>query len=586
MKSANEGVNEKQEEHEPRRQQEEQRQKSHYEKMKVMKSLCLLEERLVQHDDNRKEVQGKLQEIYTKSLEETELAEERITVEIRKNFDTKEERILSLIKMLSSKPKSPDPGDQDLDNLIKQAEQELSVEQQYEIEAVDNPAEPYKFRVLEVHADRDTNMSSDKEDDISNKIDLIITQLKEHLDKIYDSMTAAQDRLIVLCTEKCSRAEELTKEINEKLEPYFSQEDARIQKVVCKLRKKLGSSSPDELERLTLKAKVALVTNQRYAIVQEQKCDSYELLVTKEISLKYIDFDKRKPQIQLRYSHAKEKTFLSFTFLSDRERELLKPLGITFNVNVEMWKKGFNESNPKRYLREYVLGDSKPICFDGIFAPSTKYGLRIRIEYGDSCTEWSDVTEITTPEFNACCIWKDCPTTIDEKMRYSVDPDNSRVATNIEGNYCCAITGNVILPPNKVTSWNIRIIHSKRNDGNSILVGVAPSTINQNVWNNYERCGWYLGCYSAVLWSGPPHNYRGNTEYGPRKRDGEYVHTGDTVGVVMDTRNGDLSFVLNGASYGVAFYGVPLDKPIVLCTLLYCGGDSVELDTSEVKEVA
>ena len=560
--------------------------------MKLMKSLCLLEERLTQHDDNRKEVQGELQKIYKRSLQETESSEERIIVEIRKDFDTKEERILSLIRMLDSKPSGPSgEGGQNLSDLIEQAQKELSVEQKYEIEQadpLDNASEPYKFSILEVQTDNGANGSLDKADNVSNQIDLIVDQLKEHLDKIYDSMTAAQDKLVVLCTEKCNKAEEMKKRINEKLEPYFSQEDARIQKVVSHLRKKIGNSgsNPDELELLTSEAKVALVTNQKYFIAKEKACDSYDLVVTKEVSLKYIDFNQRKPQIQLRYSQEKEKTFLSFTFLSDYERELLKPLGIKFNVRVEMWKKGYNESNPKTYLRDYTLGDSKPLCFDGICAPSTTYGLRIRIEYADSCTEWSDATEVTTPEFNACCIWKDCSDSVDAMMRYSVDPTNSRVATNIEGNYCCAITGNVIIPPNRVTSWNIRIVNSKRNDGNSILVGVAPSTINQSSWNNYEKCGWYLGCYAAVLWSGPPHNCRGDTEYGPRKRDGDYVHTGDTVGVVMDTRNRNLSFALNGTSYGVAFYGVPLDKPLVLCTLMYCGGDSVELDTSEVKEVA
>ena len=37
-------------------------------------------------------------------------------------------------------------------------------------------------------------------------------------------------------------------------------------------------------------------------------------------------------------------------------------------------------------------------------------------------------------------------------------------------------------------------------------------------------------------------------------------------------------------NFGVAFEGIPLDKPLVPCVILGCGGDSVELDTSEVKE--
>ena len=69
-----------------------------------------------------------------------------------------------------------------------------------------------------------------------------------------------------------------------------------------------------------------------------------------------------------------------------------------------------------------------------------------------------------------------------------------------------------------------------------------------------------------------------------KEGDGEYVHTGDSVGVVMNTAKGELSFVLNSMNFGCVFDGIPLDKPLVSCVLLCYQGDSVELDTSEVKE--
>ena len=52
----------------------------------------------------------------------------------------------------------------------------------------------------------------------------------------------------------------------------------------------------------------------------------------------------------------------------------------------------------------------------------------------------------------------------------------------------------------------------------------------------------------------------------------------------MDTTKGELSFAVNGVNLGVAYDGIPLDKPLVPCVLLYHKGDSIELDTSEVKE--
>ena len=117
---------------------------------------------------------------------------------------------------------------------------------------------------------------------------------------------------------------------------------------------------------------------------------------------------------------------------------------------------------------------------------------------------------------------------------------------------------------------------SRNNDGSYIDIGVAPSSINQNEGNNFNKCGWYFDCYDSTLCSGPPHNYRGK-EYGPRKGNDEYVHTGDSVGVVMDTAKGELSFVVNGVNLGVVYKGIPLDKPLAPCVLLYYQGDSVEL---------
>ena len=52
----------------------------------------------------------------------------------------------------------------------------------------------------------------------------------------------------------------------------------------------------------------------------------------------------------------------------------------------------------------------------------------------------------------------------------------------------------------------------------------------------------------------------------------------------MDTAKGELSFVLNGVNLGVAYEGIPLDKPLVPCVILGWDGDSVEFDTSEVEQ--
>ena len=52
----------------------------------------------------------------------------------------------------------------------------------------------------------------------------------------------------------------------------------------------------------------------------------------------------------------------------------------------------------------------------------------------------------------------------------------------------------------------------------------------------------------------------------------------------MDTAKGKLSFILGGVNLGIAYDGIPLDKPLVPCVLLREEGDSVELEICEMKK--
>ena len=210
--------------------------------------------------------------------------------------------------------------------------------------------------------------------------------------------------------------------------------------------------------------------------------------------------------------------------------------------------------------------------------PETEHSFRVNAVKGRSVSEWSDVVkEKTQKESFETSGWKECPDYADKYRKYSVAGRDSKIATKItDRKYCCTIIGNTPLPRNKVTSWNIKILKSKGNNGCSIFIGVAPSDIDQKEGFNFNKYGWYFDCGDSTLRSGPPHNYR-DEEYGPRKEKGGYVHTGDSVGVVMDTTKGELSFVVNGVNHGVAYEGIPLVKPLVPCALLWHEGDSVEL---------
>ena len=84
--------------------------------MELTKLASLLEERLVQHDNNRKEVQASLSTIYNRASEEAKFLEDKVGGEIRKEFDSTEEKVLGIIGALNNAK-----GGEELDPLVKQA---------------------------------------------------------------------------------------------------------------------------------------------------------------------------------------------------------------------------------------------------------------------------------------------------------------------------------------------------------------------------------------------------------------------------------------------------------------------------------
>ena len=214
-----------------------------------------------------------------------------------------------------------------------------------------------------------------------------------------------------------------------------------------------------------------------------------------------------------------------------------------------------------------------------------EYEFRVRCKFGDGWGTWGEKTQVKV-DFTRC-VWRMSPDGIEERMKYSVDKKNPRIASKTWDGCCSTIIGNTYLFPNVVSSWSIRLIRSKRSAGgngkNCTYVGVAPFDIDQGKAEVYQECGWYINFFDSKLHSGPPHNYKGE-KYGDWKGDGQSTNKGNTVGVVMDMAKGELSFVVNGMNLGAAYEGIPLDKPLVPCVIHGNGGDSIELDTSEVTE--
>lgn len=163
----------------------------------------------------------------------------------------------------------------------------------------------------------------------------------------------------------------------------------------------------------------------------------------------------------------------------------------------------------------------------------------------------------------------------DAVCKYKIPKENPRKVTRVNGDEWCIVIGSAILPLQRMLSWKIRIEKSANNDGDCICMGITPFDEDESNCS-FEKVGWYYNCYNGKLWAGPPHNYCWK-EYGKKFEEGTNTKTGDEVGLIMDTAKGDLSFVVNGTNNGVAFEGIPLDRPLVPAVLLAWEGDTVEL---------
>ena len=539
-------------------------------KEKLDRLIELIDGRHVEHDRIREEMQNKMKNVCSEIKNDIGTYEEGLNGEINNDFNRRHENIQGLIDKL-------DKREGDVDALIKEAQAELIKQPKYEIR---ESGFFYGLHRLCISVLRGENISG------PNDANSIANKLREYQKKLEELKDAAQTKLCEIRIKKQKEVDELYVRVNdEELGGPFTQEDARLQEVKAKLNEKSDSKDPEEVKELIKIGRLALLTKQSYTLVKENSYLDYHINPEREVSLKSIDFEERKPRSLIPSFTKKGELSLSFAFFDEGEARVLKEFGLHFEVEMRVWEKGHGKDTSKTLTKELTLGSDKPIFLRSTFTASTTYCLRMKIVHQRMSTEWSDEAEFT-PEFKDLCVWKECPDNVDDNRKYSVDEENVRIATKIGGGLgFCTIIGNTPLPLNKVTSWNIKILKSKSNDGNNMFIGVAPFNIDQNEPNNYYKCGWYFDCCGSTLWSGPPHYYwYPGKEYGPRKKDGEYVHTGVSIGVVMDSTKSELSFVLNGVNYGVAFDGIPLNKPLVPCVLLRNKGDSVELDTSEVEE--
>ena len=224
----------------------------------------------------------------------------------------------------------------------------------------------------------------------------------------------------------------------------------------------------------------------------------------------------------------------------------------------------------------------KALCYqcEGL-EPDTSYEFRLTAEYKGQAGKplSADVRTLPAAAQDKAFTrsgWADCPRELAGGSAFAVS--GSPVARNVVkrgGNMLCAAVGKVPLPHDAVSVWGIHIAASKKNDCSAIYVGVAPNDINLADSKNYLKNGWFIHCYNFNICSGPPQNIAFD-HFGVEKRKGEYLKVGDVIVVVMDMRDGTLSFMVDGIQK-VAFSNIPRNKSLVPIVTFFLDGDSFDL---------
>lgn len=550
------------------------------EQEKVLKAL---DARVYDHDDSRKAVQEKISEICATLRNNVDKLEEKVNQELEEKFVKEDKRLQSALDDLRKAA-----GQEDA---IKKAKAEILVKQTYDV-----------ARSKETKLSRMYELETKKEQ--LKDVDMTEEQLMEafnlRLDEHDENRKVVQEKNASICEKLKYHIDELEENINRASEDSFTEADNNIQEALNDLKMFMvpdkndddedDDDGKDEIDKdhdktlveLVRKAKHNLFIRQTYGLTKKKGVklqNLYELEIKREVLSEWLEIITPVNLEVTKFS--KGCIYLSFDHLTSDEEEILKDKGLedAFEYEAILYR-GSDESVSENVLCVNDIDRSTLSYVPDVFEAEATLSVKVRAVCQGRKGEWSEAARFGTPKFSSCCEWKECPENITKKGRYALDERNKRLA-RMMGELYCTVAGTASIPLYKITSWYVRIVDSREDNGNGIYIGVTPSEIGSSDWN--YKSGWHFDCYSSTLRSGKPHNYN-YKEYGPRKKSGEYVHTGDTVGLVMDAKRGELSFVLDGVNLGVAYEQIPLDRPLVPCVRFRNEGDRVELDTSEVVE--
>ena len=421
----------------------------------------------------------------------------------------------------------------------------------------------------------------------------VVRALKERIEEHAASKRAARAEVEAALASIRKQIDDFEKKIDGDLQEKFAAEDTRLQRTLDDLQALAPEGTNDNgsnennasaLEEAIQKASAELAVKQTYSVEKVQRVVSYiegclEVEATKELVKEWLVVDTVKNLRATVISAGR--VFIDFETVPNKILAANEIEDTTVYQAVVHKEGEADEEIPAQsyFIKAVDVNEKRYYSFlPDSMEPETTYSVRVKGSLAGKESALSEATAFTTLEFGRYCEWKECPEYVPDRNVYAVRRNNRRVVSKVNASDFCTVTGTTSLPAGRTTTWGAKMVKLRDSQRANVNVGVAPYDINQGRREVYSKYGWYLCCYYSTLTSGPPHNYDFRSkEYGPRKKNEQYVHIGDTVGVTVDTLRGVVSFALNGVDLGVAYEGVPLDKPIVPCVHLRNEYDSVEL---------
>ena len=282
-----------------------------------------------------------------------------------------------------------------------------------------------------------------------------------------DSRKALQENLHAACNDLREWISEMEERINSELEKEFCSEDNRLQKAYSELNS-CDSTNKEVLSNLIQKARAELLVRKYYSLERLSLKDItdfsrlYRLETRTEFSLEWVNkatIDLKVPKVEARV------VLFQFDFLNPDEERVL---GDAVKYTVRLKKKDGQGS-----VIESGLNRSSEHKFSfslDTLEPGATYLAQVRATIQGQEGGRSNVVEFTVPWSTERCSWKQCL----NYNSYSLGPKNPRIATKnfYDNDRCVTIIGNTPLPLNKVTSWSIKILKSRGNNGNGISLAL------------------------------------------------------------------------------------------------------------------